>query len=152
MHLAIAEQVSIDQPPGIRDAYQRLASRLSEHDAVHEIMECLGEVVWESQRLGKPLNNDSYLELIRRRATKTGLLNKGAGWAGWAGLGWLGYLGCLIRLQLTDYLRTAKGVGKEANQADTFSISCLFSCMANAAMIALLRTFAEAGNPRAPRW
>ncbi len=72
MHLAIAEQVSIDQPPGIRDAYQRLASRLSEHYAVHEIMECLGEVVWESQRLGKPLNNDSYLELIRRRATKTG--------------------------------------------------------------------------------
>lgn len=72
MHLAIAEQVSIDQPPGIRDAYQKLASRSSEHDAVHEIMACLGEVIWQSQRLGQPLNNEAYLDLIMRKATKTG--------------------------------------------------------------------------------
>ena len=72
MHLAIVEQVSIDQPPGIRDAYQKLTARLNEHDAMHEIMECLGEVVWEAQRLGQPLNNETYLDLILRRATKTG--------------------------------------------------------------------------------
>src|SRR5262245_47354018 len=28
MHLAIAEQLSVDQPPGIRAAYQRLVPRL----------------------------------------------------------------------------------------------------------------------------
>ena len=69
MHLALAEQISIDQPPGIRAAFESLASRTDEHKAFHELMECLGEVVWEAQRLGKPLNNESYLALIQRRAT-----------------------------------------------------------------------------------
>ncbi len=69
MHLAIAEQISIDHPPGIRQAHQKLASRFDEHQAVHEIMECLGQVVWEAQRLGQPLSNDTYLELIQRRAS-----------------------------------------------------------------------------------
>jgi len=68
MHLAISEQLSIDQPPGICAAYQSLLATRSPHEAAHEIMECLGEVVWEAQRLGRPFSNDSYLELIRRRA------------------------------------------------------------------------------------
>ena len=68
MHLAIAEQLSIDQPPGIREAYQRLSARTDPHQAAHEIMECLGQVVWEAQRNGKPLDSDTYLDLIRRRA------------------------------------------------------------------------------------
>jgi hypothetical protein len=72
MHLAIAEQVSIDQPPGIRDAHQQLAARLGEHEAVHEIMECLGEVVWQAQRTGQPLSNETYLDLILRRASRDG--------------------------------------------------------------------------------
>lgn len=72
MHLAIAEQLSIDHPPGIRGAYEKLVMRHGEHDAIHEIMECLGQVIWESQRLGQPLNNETYLELLNQRATKTG--------------------------------------------------------------------------------
>jgi len=68
MHLAIAEQLQIDQPPGIKAAYQQLARRADAHQAAHEIMECLGQVIWESQRLGTPLNNELYLELIQRRA------------------------------------------------------------------------------------
>lgn len=71
MHLAIAEQLSIDQPPGIVDAYRRLCITRDAHSAAHEIMECLGEVVWEAQRLGKPFSNDAYLELLRRRATRS---------------------------------------------------------------------------------
>lgn len=71
MHLAIAEQISIDHPPGIRTAFAKLAARHGEHDAVHEIMECLGQIVWESQRLGTALDNDAYVELLERRATKT---------------------------------------------------------------------------------
>ena len=67
MHLAIAEQLQIDRPAGIRDAYQRLAQRSDAHHAAHEIMECLGQVVWEAQRNGRPMDSDAYLELIRRR-------------------------------------------------------------------------------------
>ncbi|WP_050476921.1 DUF1841 family protein [Herbaspirillum rhizosphaerae] len=68
MHLSISEQISIDQPPGIRKAFQALAQRKgSEHEAQHEIMECLGEVIWNSQRSGLPPDSAAYIESIRRR-------------------------------------------------------------------------------------
>jgi hypothetical protein len=68
MHLSIAEQVSIDQPPGIRAAHAALALRLgSEHDAHHQIMECLGEMIWNSQRSGLPPDGAAYIECVKRR-------------------------------------------------------------------------------------
>lgn len=70
MHLAINEQLSIDQPPGIKAAYQGLLGTRDPHQAAHIIMEALGEVVWESQRLGTPFNSQTYLDLIRRHASK----------------------------------------------------------------------------------
>jgi len=70
MHLAIAEQLSIDHPRGIKQAFETMARASSGHDAVHQIMECLGQVVWESQRLGTPLDSDTYIELIRQRASR----------------------------------------------------------------------------------
>ena len=70
LHLAIDEQVSIDQPPGIRDAVRTLASRLdSEHDARHVVMECLAEVIWQAQRNGTGFDNARYLECISRHVT-----------------------------------------------------------------------------------
>jgi hypothetical protein len=70
MHLSIAEQVSIDQPPGIRAAFLALARRLgSEHEAHHQIMECLGEMIWNSQRDGTPPDGAAYIDCVRRRAT-----------------------------------------------------------------------------------
>jgi len=70
MHLAIAEQLSIDHPRGIRAAYQKLVNRGDAHHAAHEIMECLGRVVWEAQRLGTPLDSDAYIDLIRQRVER----------------------------------------------------------------------------------
>ena len=69
MHLAIEEQVSIDQPPGIRAVVEELArKRGSMHDARHDVMECLGEAIWNAQRHGAGFDNESYLDCIRRRA------------------------------------------------------------------------------------
>ncbi|MDB5823947.1 MAG: hypothetical protein JWR21_2651 [Herminiimonas sp.] len=69
MHLSIAEQISIDQPPGIRAAFLALAQRLgSEHEAHHQIMECLGEMIWSSQRNGTPPDGAAYIECVQRRA------------------------------------------------------------------------------------
>lgn len=68
MHLSIAEQISIDQPPGIRAAFTTLAQRLgSEHEAHHEMMECLGQMVWTSQRNGLPPDGAAYVECVRKR-------------------------------------------------------------------------------------
>ena len=71
MHLSISEQCSIDQPRGIRQAVELLSKRLdSLHDAHHATMECLGEMLWESQRTGRPPDGDAYIASVQRRATR----------------------------------------------------------------------------------
>ena len=72
MHLTITEQLAIDQPTGIKQAFSLLAARLgSAHEAQHQVMECLGEMVWASQRSGLPPDGERYLECVRRRATRS---------------------------------------------------------------------------------
>jgi len=69
MHLSIAEQASIDQPAGIRAAMDALTRRLdSAHAAHHQVMECLGEMLWEAQRSGLPPDGERYIDCVRRRA------------------------------------------------------------------------------------
>lgn len=70
MHLSITEQISIDQPPGIRGAFTLLAQSRGEHEAHHEIMECLGEMLWQSQRTNQPPDGAAYIDAIKRRATR----------------------------------------------------------------------------------
>jgi len=71
MHLSIEEQCSIDQPTGIRQAVALLAARRgSLHEAHHEVMDCLGEMIWASQRSGLPPDGQAYLEAVRQRATR----------------------------------------------------------------------------------
>jgi hypothetical protein len=71
MHLTIEEQCSIDQPRGIRQAVEQLAARSDGlHAAHHEVMECLGEMVWASQRSGRPPDGLAYLDAVRRRASR----------------------------------------------------------------------------------
>ncbi len=71
MHLSISEQIGIDQPRGIKQACELLAVRLgSAHEAQHEVMECLGEMLWASQRSGRPPDGDAYVDCVRRRATR----------------------------------------------------------------------------------
>ena len=67
MHLSISEQISIDQPPGIKDIAENLTQKLgSEHEAQHRIMECLGQVMWESQRDSIPLSPEKYIEALQK--------------------------------------------------------------------------------------
>ena len=71
MHLSISEQCSIDQPRGIRQAVELLAARRNSlHDAHHEAMECLGQMLWESQRAGRPPDGQAYVECVQKRATR----------------------------------------------------------------------------------
>jgi len=68
LHLAIEEQVSIDQPPGIREAVGKLAAKHgSEHEARHAVMDCLAEIVWQAQRNGAPFDNAAYLDCLARK-------------------------------------------------------------------------------------
>lgn len=71
MHLSISEQCSIDQPRGIRQAVELLTHRRNSlHLAHHEAMDCLGQMIWESQRAGRPPDGDAYIACLQRRATQ----------------------------------------------------------------------------------
>lgn len=67
MHLGIREQVATDRPPGIADLNRRLILRSGDpHQAEHQIMECLGLMLWEAQRTGQNPDEQQYLESIRK--------------------------------------------------------------------------------------
>jgi hypothetical protein len=68
LHLSVLEQLSIDQPPGIAAAYQRLVSRLGEHPAQHVVLDCLAETVWQAQRNETPPDAVAYLERLQLAA------------------------------------------------------------------------------------
>lgn len=69
LHLAIEEQLSIDQPRGIRAAFDALLAKRGErHAALHDVLECLGETIWKAQRSGQGMDGAAYLECLRRRA------------------------------------------------------------------------------------
>ena len=71
MHLAISEQCSIDQPRGIRQAVELLAAkRGSLHEAHHETMECLGQMLADAQSRRQAPDGDVYVASVQRRATR----------------------------------------------------------------------------------
>lgn len=70
LHLALEEQLSIDQPPSITARYRALLeSGMEGHDAKHLLMECLAETIWQAQQEpGKPLDGNLYLALVDTRS------------------------------------------------------------------------------------
>lgn len=68
LHLAIEEQLSIDQPPGIRAAFENRLRRHGErHAALHDVLECLGETLWRAQRDKRPLDGVAYVDCVLRK-------------------------------------------------------------------------------------
>ena len=71
LHLALAEQLSIDQPAGVAAAYEALVRRYGDrHRALHEAIECLAEMVWRAQRDNAAPDGAAYLDCLARRARK----------------------------------------------------------------------------------
>ena len=69
LHLALEEQLSIDQPPGITARFHALVARHGDrHDALHQAIECLAGIMWRAQRDGLPPDAAAYLECLRRRS------------------------------------------------------------------------------------
>ncbi len=66
MHIAIHEQLGSNRPQGIKQEYRRLVKKLGDHDAEHQIMDCLGESLWLAQRNNSMPDEQAYLECIRK--------------------------------------------------------------------------------------
>lgn len=67
MHLAIAEQLSVDQPAGVRARYQSLLQQTGDAmTAQHAMMECLAEMIWQAQRYQTAFDAGAYMGCLDR--------------------------------------------------------------------------------------
>lgn len=72
LHMALEEQLSIDQPPGVVQRFSALVARHGErHAALHEAIECLAEMLWRSQRDGAAPDGNAYLECLKEKARRS---------------------------------------------------------------------------------
>lgn len=68
MHLTIAEQSSIDQPPGICQLFTQLQQQYaSAHEAEHQLIDCLSEMLWQAQRNNTGPDAQIYFNCIRHK-------------------------------------------------------------------------------------
>jgi hypothetical protein len=68
MHIAIREQISIDQPNGTRAYHHSLSEKHGNVlDAEHEMMDCLGEMIWQAQRQRSAPDAAVYLDCLARK-------------------------------------------------------------------------------------
>ena len=67
LHVALEEQLSIDQPPGIRGAYEKMIFKFKDrHAALHQAIECLAETMWRAQRDNVPPDATAYLRCLEK--------------------------------------------------------------------------------------
>lgn len=72
MHMSILEQLSIDQPLGIKNLYTQLCTKFGgEHNAQHELMDCIAEMIWSAQHNNLPPDINIYFECINHKLSKT---------------------------------------------------------------------------------
>jgi len=68
MHMAIREQIAIDQPAGVHASHTALTARLGGALAAeHSMMDCLGEMIWQAQRKRTAPDPGIYLDCLRRK-------------------------------------------------------------------------------------
>ncbi len=72
LHLALHEQLSTDRPAGIRALVAAARPRWADtHALEHQMMECLAESLWRSQRDGRAPDEAAYLDCLRRQLSNT---------------------------------------------------------------------------------
>ncbi len=67
MHIALHEQLQAGRPAGIREIYVQLCNQLKDsHQAEHQMIECLGSVLWEAQRNNTLPDEKQYLHCLQQ--------------------------------------------------------------------------------------
>lgn len=71
MHIALREQVATDRPPGIRELTRKMILKYRDsHLMEHEMMEALGQILWQAQRDNAEPDEKLYMELLQKLASR----------------------------------------------------------------------------------
>lgn len=72
MHIALREQVATDRPIGITDLTRKMLLKYRDsHLMEHEMMEPLGQILWQAQRDNTAPDETLYMELLQQLAGKS---------------------------------------------------------------------------------
>jgi hypothetical protein len=70
MHLSIREQIGMNRPAGINELIQQITLKADNHEAEHQVMDCLAEMIWQAQRSGTQPDDVRYLRCIKEKLRK----------------------------------------------------------------------------------
>jgi hypothetical protein len=71
LHLALQDQLALNQPIGINDIYKKLIVIHSDtHEVEHMMMECIAEMIFNSQKNNTTLDQDNYLVNLKNLIKK----------------------------------------------------------------------------------
>jgi len=71
LHLSIEEQLAIDQPAGVSILFRKLLEKHADrHLALHIVLECLGETVWQANQSRSAPDQNAYLACLQARLNK----------------------------------------------------------------------------------
>ncbi len=66
LHLALTQQLSISQPAGIQDYYQKTLNKIKNpHEAQHRIMDCIAQMIFTAQKSNASMNPQAYIECLK---------------------------------------------------------------------------------------
>ena len=66
LHLSLQDQLSLDQPKGIKKIYYDLLKKFKDaHQVEHIMMDHIAEMIFNSQKYGNPMNLEHYLRSLK---------------------------------------------------------------------------------------
>jgi hypothetical protein len=66
LHLSLQDQLSLDQPKGIKKIYNSLVKKIKDtHRVEHIMMEQIAEMIFNSQKNNKPMDQEQYLRSLK---------------------------------------------------------------------------------------
>lgn len=69
LHLSLREQLSINQPIGIQEYYQKILNKTkNQHEAEHKIMDCIAEMIFASQKNNTPMDHQAYISCLQAQS------------------------------------------------------------------------------------
>lgn len=72
MHIAIQEQLATQRPAGITECHHELLRKEKDaHEVEHQMMECLAEMMWQSQRQGTLPDEAAYLQCLHHQIKRS---------------------------------------------------------------------------------
>lgn len=75
MHLTVLEQLSIDQPFGIKSLFQKLVDQFKDkHESEHHLIDCLGEMLWQANRNQTAPDPVVYFACINKKLSNKAII------------------------------------------------------------------------------